>query len=203
MDRRNRLLFGDISTQDYRRTDEKLIENINLFFGQAQAENSGEWFPMSAKNPCTRCGECEMKCTQKLRIIECIDDIYKRAGKCGFSLEAREMRLKELLRNKGYKKVGLYPKDRFADMIIKMYGQFWGKPEFEWVAFNSDSSMWGRISDGLTIHAPGEIANIKPDVIIVCNYTYQEEIYTDLQRFQADGIDVVKLHDESYVPWVF
>jgi len=138
-----------------------------------------------------------------LRIIECIGDIYSRAEKCGFSLQARETRLRELLFEKNYKKVGLYPKDRFADLIMKMYEEFFGEPDFEWVVFNSDPSMWGRVSDGLVIHAPKEIPGIKPDIIIVCNYTYQEEIYKDLLHFANDGFKIVKLHRDVDVPWVF
>ena len=203
MDKHNRLLFGTVSTQDYRRSDEELLQNINLFYGQAQAESDHGWFPISPVNPCIQCGECEKKCTQKLNIIKSIDDIYKRADKCGFSLQAREIRIKRILHDKGYKKVGLYPKDRFADMVIKLYEMSCGSPTFDWLAFNSDPTMWGRESDGLTVHAPSSIEELKPDVIIVCNYTYQEEIYTDLQRFIVNGIKIIKLHNEADIPWVF
>jgi len=63
--------------------------------------------------------------------------------------------------------------------------------------------MWGRVSDGLMIHAPSEISQIKPDIIVVCNYTYQEEIFRDLQHYDDTGIKIVKLHRETDVPWVF
>jgi len=203
MSKHNRLLFGNVTAQDYKRTDARLNQNINLFQGQAGAEGGSEWFPASPENPCIRCGQCEDKCTQSLRIIEFIDDIYSRAEKCGFSLQARETRLRELLFEKNYKKVGLYPKDRFAVLITKLYKDFFGEPDFEWVAFNSDQSMWGRVSDGLLIHAPKEIPGIKPDIIIVCNYTYQEEIYNDLRHYEDEGIKITKLHRDTDVPWVF
>jgi len=192
-----------MSNQDYRRTDAKLNQNINLFQGQTDSESGGEWFPATTENPCTLCGACETICTQKLKIIEAIEDMYSRASICGFSLQAREERLRDLLIDKGHKKVGLYPKDRFAVLLTKLYKQFFGEPDFEWVAFNSDKTMWGRVSDGLMIHAPDEIAEIKPDIVIVCNYTYQEEIYNDLQHNEKEGIKIVKLHSENDVPWVF
>jgi predicted aldo/keto reductase-like oxidoreductase len=204
MDRRNRLLFPDIVTQDYRRTEAGLLQNINLFFGQAHMEDSGEWFPVSSENPCVQCGQCEKKCTQKLPIIESLKDMYNRAEKCGFSLKAQETRLRELLGDKNFKRVGLYPKDRFADAVMKLYEKFFGKPDFEWIVFNSDPTMRGRVSDGLVIHSPDEIPAIKPDIIIVCNYTYAEEIYNDLRHFQEEaGTEIVKLHRENDVPWVF
>jgi hypothetical protein len=201
MNQRNRLLFPNIVTQDYRRTDPELLKNINLF--QCQSNSSDDWFPASYENPCTRCKQCERACTQKLKIIKAIDDMYARCKISGFSLEYRKERLYNLLVDKGYKRVGLYPKDRFADYIIKLYNDFIGEPDFEWVAFNSDQSTWGREVDGLIIHAPDEITDINPDIIIVCNYTYQKEIYSDLVKHKAEGIKIVKLHSENDVPWVF
>ena len=203
MDKSNRLLFAVAANADYKRTDAELLQNINLFFGQAHNEGSSEWFPVSSENPCIRCGKCENKCTQKLKIMESIDDIYNRAGKCGFTLQARETRLRELLLDKNYKLVGLYPKDRFALLIIRLYEKLFGEPDFDWVSFNSSPATWGRVEDGLMIHAPSEIAALKPDIIIICNYTYEEEIYNDLRHFEEDGIKIVKLHRETDVPWVF
>jgi len=203
MNKRNSLLFDDISNQDYRRTDKELLQNINLFFGHAHSEESDEWFPDSSVNPCTQCKACEYECTQKLKISDAIDDVYSRAGKCGFSLQAREARLRELLFNKNYRLVGLYPKDRFADLMMKLYSQLIGKPDFEWIAFNSDPNMWGRVSDGLVINSPDAIPIIKPDIIVVCNYTYEEEIYDALRHFEDAGIKIVKLHRQTDVPWVF
>ena len=205
MDKHNRLLFPNIETQDYRRQDSELLKNINLFFGQAGADNNNEWFPVSYENPCIRCKQCEMKCTQKLKIADSLDEMYERAHECGFVFQSRKDRLHELLlkSNKNYKTVGLYPKDKYADLVVKLFKSFFGEPAFNWVAFNSDSGMWGKTIDGLMIHAPSEIPSLKPDIIIVCNYTYDNEIYNDLQKYKDDGIEVVKLHRETDVPWVF
>jgi len=203
MSTHNRLLFPNITTQDYRRRDPELLQNINLFQGQTYSDKSSDWFPESPDNPCVHCGACEEKCTQKLSIMACIDDMYSRAGKYGFSAKAHKDRLRELLVEKGHKRVGLYPKDRYADLIIKLYKQHFGSPEFEWVAFNSDPSMWGRKSGGVVIHSPDEIPALRLDIIIVCNYTYDADIYTDLQRYENEGIKVVKLHREADVPWLF
>ena len=203
MSKRNRLLLGKVTNWDYRRTDAELLENINLFFGQAHNEGSSEWFPTSSDNPCIRCGKCEKKCTQKLEIMEAIDDTYNRAKQCGFTHEARKARLKEFLVGKNYKIVGLYPNDRFSELIIRLYEQFFGKPDFEWVTFNSSQAMWGRVENGIKVRAPSEIPAIKPNIIIVCNYGYEEEIYNSIKHYEKDGIKIVKLHRKTDVPWVF
>jgi len=201
MNLRNRLLFPNIVTQDYRRTDPELLQNINFF--QSQTDGGDDWFPVSHENPCIRCGQCESACTQKLKIVDAIDDLFVRCKKSGFSLAYRKIRIQDLLVGKGYKRVGLYPKDKIANLFIKLYNEFFGEPDFEWVAFNSDKNSWGREDDGLIIHAPDEINNIDPEIIIVCNYTYQEEIYSDLIKYEAEGIIIEKLHFDNDVPWMF
>ena len=203
MSKYNCLLFGHTTGQDYRRTNIELLQNINLFFSQSHLEGNKEWFPVSAENPCIRCGQCEEKCTQKLKITESIENMYIRAGKCGFSRRLREERLRELIFDKAYKRVGLYPNDRFANLVIKLYEQFFGKPDFEWVTFNSDSAMVGRVENGIKVHAPSEILTIKPNIIIVCNYGYEEEIHNSIKHYEKDGIKTVKLHRRTDVPWVF
>ena len=203
MERRNRLLFPDISSQDYKRENPELKQNIALFHADTYSDDSAGWFPDSADNPCIRCRACDKKCTQNLKIMDSIQDMYNRAAKHGFSVAAHKDRLQELLVNKGYKRVGLYPKDRFADLIVELYRRYFGTPDFDLIAFNSDPNMWGRVVDGLTIHSPNDINKLKPDIIIVCNYTYDNEIYTDLMHFENDGIEVVKLHRELDLPWIF
>jgi predicted aldo/keto reductase-like oxidoreductase len=196
MQKRNTLLFG--VKESYNRREPKLVENLGLF-----RSHTGEWLPDTPDNPCVRCGQCEARCTQKLKIIDAIDDTFARAKKVGFSLEARKARLAELLEGKEYKKVGLYPNGGFANLIVELYNRFFGKPDFEWLQFNSDPKMWGQASGGLTIYSPDDIQELHPDIIIVCTYKYDAEIYDNLRRYEDDGIKVVKLHRENDVPWVF
>jgi len=200
MKNRNKMLFG--GGLSYNRSDPELIKNINLFYTHRHL-NSGEWFPETPDNPCIKCGDCEEKCTQKLKIIDAIADTYERAAKVGFSHLAQVSRLKELLVGKNYKKVGLYPNGGFSEMVQSMYLEEFGTPEFEWILFNSDPKMWGQFSSGLTIHAPDEIAAIRPDIIIVCTYRYDADIFSDLRHYQDEGIEIVKLHHDTDVPWIF
>jgi len=129
--------------------------------------------------------------------------MYNRAGKVGFTLKARKERISELLVGKGFSKVGIYPNGGFANLIVEMYDKCFGRPDFEWLQFNSDPKMWGEISGGLPVHSPDDIITLRPDVIIVCTYKYDNEIYSGLKHYENDGIRVVKLHRETDVPWVF
>ncbi|GHV53415.1 hypothetical protein FACS1894216_11370 [Synergistales bacterium] len=196
MQKRNNLLFK--TEEAWNRTNPELARNIRLF-----RCHTGDWMPDSPVNPCERCKKCESRCTQKLSIVDSIEDFYNRADAAGFTLSSRKSRLEELLQGKGYGKAGLYPNGGFANLVRAMYADAFGEPEFEWLQFNSDPKMWGEMSGGLPIHAPEEIASIKPDIIIVCTYKYDSEIYNNLCHYEADGIRIVKLHRDNDVPWVF
>jgi predicted aldo/keto reductase-like oxidoreductase len=198
MRKRNALLFG--SKETYNRKEPELVKNIKLFYAHLSAN---EWFPDSAENPCTQCGQCEAKCTQKLDIVDSVADIFERAGKVGFSLAARKERLHGILVGKGLKRVGLYPNGGFANLIVELFPRFFGEPPFEWLQFNSDPKMWGEMSGGLPVHSPDEIIELKPDIIIVCTYKYDKEIFEGLKHYEAKGIKILKLHRDTDVPWVF
>ena len=200
MNKRNTLLFT--SQERYNRTDPEVLRNIDLFYSHAHL-GTGEWFPDLPENPCIRCERCEKNCTQKLKIMDAIDDMYKRAGKAGYSLRTRKDRIEELLVNKNYRRVGLYPDGGFSKMIIELYNRFWGEPEFEWLQFNSNPNMWGQSTGGLLIHAPGDIHDLEPDIIIVSTYRHDRVIFDSLKHFENEGIKIVKLHKETDVPWIF
>jgi predicted aldo/keto reductase-like oxidoreductase len=196
MQKRNTRLLG--VKESYNRRDPKLVENLGIF-----RSHTGEWLPDTPDNPCVRCGQCEAKCTQKLKIIDAIDDTFCRAKKVGFSLEARKTRLAELLADNKYKKVGLYPNGGFANTIVELYNRFFDKPNFEWFQFNSDPKMWGQTSGGLPVYSPDDILKLRPDVIIIGTYKYDNDIYENLRHYETDGIKIVKLHRDTDVPWVF
>ena len=201
---RNRLLFS--TSETYNRDDPELTGNIRLFkrhFNSHSVSETDEWFPDSPVNPCIRCGKCEEKCTQKLNIMDSISDIYCRAEKAGFSRNSRRERLEELLTGKGFTRVGLYPNGGFANLIMSLYDRSFGNPDFEWLQFNSDPKMWGQFTGGLPIHAPDKIDELMPDIIIVCTYKYDKEIFESLKHYEDIGIKIVKLHRETDVPWVF
>jgi hypothetical protein len=84
-----------------------------------------------------------------------------------------------------------------------MYEKFFGNPDFEWVLFNSNPNMWGQITNGLSVHSPDEIATLGLDIVIVCTYRYDTEIYNNISQYEDVGVKIVKLHRETDVPWVY
>jgi uncharacterized protein len=198
MQSRNTLLFTPANA--YNRSDPELLRNIQLF---GKLEQNFAYVPKTTVNPCIRCGRCEAKCTQHLKVCDAIDDVYKRAEATGFSLSQRRSRLEKLLLGKGYKRVGLYPNGGYANKVLELYRQFFGEPDFEVLQFNSNPKVWGTLSGGLAVHSPDEIPILAPDAILVCSYRFGDDIFESLRRYEAQGIRILKLHGQADVPWVY
>ena len=199
MQARNALLFNPSMIYN-RKGPNELLYNLQMFRPLSLDEG---WIPDTNENPCVKCGRCENKCTQKLGIIEAVADVYRRSEETHFTKEAHKERLKSLLYGKGYKRVGLYPNGGFSNLIIKLYKEFFGEPEFEWIQFNSDPKVWGSISDDRIVHGPDEIPELKPDVILICTYKYDQDILESLQKYEQYGVKLEKLHRPEEMPWVF
>ncbi len=199
MQARNALLFAPAASYN-RMEPEELLYHIQMFRPLLHDEG---WLPETAENPCIKCGKCEKQCTQKLGIIEAVADTYRRAGQVYFTKEAHKERLRELLYQKGYKKVGLYPNGGFSNLIIRLYQEFFGEPEFEWLQFNSDPKMWGQMADERLVHGPDEIIGLKPDIVLICTYKYDQDIFDSLRQYEEQGVRLEKLHRVEEMPWVF
>jgi len=198
MQSRNTLLFKPVEA--YHRTDPELLRNIQLLRKLSMDFNI---LPETPENPCVKCGQCEAKCTQKLNIIDALEDIFNRVTDSGFSKEAHMKRLDSLLNGHGYTSVGIYPSGGYFAWVNAMYHSFFGKPPFEYILFNSDPKTWGTLQDEYVIHDPKEISKLRPDVILVCNYNYSDEIDESIKHYEKDGIEVIKLHEPTDVPWLF
>lgn len=199
MQARNALLFEPVAA--YNRTEpEELLHHIQMFRPLLHDEG---WIPETAENPCLQCGKCEKQCTQKLNIIDAVADTYRRAQQTYFTKQAHKERLRELLYEKGYTKVGLYPNGGFSNLIIRLYEEFFGEPEFEWLQFNSDPKMWGQMADERLVHSPEEIPQLKPDLVLICTYKYDQDILDSLRPYEEYGVKLEKLHRAEEMPWVF
>lgn len=199
MQARNALLF-DPTVSYNRQEPDDLLYNLQIF---RKLHYDNNWMPASSKNPCTQCGRCEGLCTQKLEIMAGVSDIYKRAALSGYTEEAHRDRLRELLYGKGYCRVGIYPSGGFSREVIRAYHSFFGEPDFEWILFNSSEKTWGTVEAGLTVHAPSEIPELHPNIILICSYRFEQDIADSLRPYAEQGILVQKLHRENEVPWIF
>lgn len=196
----NALLFEPVESYNRKAPDE-LLYNLQVF--KTLAMDAG-WLPETTENPCVNCGYCMEKCTQKLDIVHGVQDIFQRAQKVDFSKKAHSDRIGQLLHEKNYRKVGLYPTGRFYKRVMELYQEQYGKPEFEWILFNSDSKTWGEVVDDQVVHSPEEIPEIRPDIILITNYHFEQEIADALKKYEQEyGIKIEKLHREGTVPWVF
>ena len=191
---RNKLLFG--SNTDYNRRDSELCRNINLFYRL-------DYLPSSAENLCVKCGLCERKCTQKLNIIEGIADFYRRVDEGGYSELARKERIKLIFADKNIKKAGLFPSGGFANLVMETHKTVFGDTGLEWILFNNNKNLHNTEENGLVIRPPSDIVTIKPDIIIVCSYKYDDEISKQLSEYEKNGIKIIKLHTENDVPWLW
>jgi len=196
---RNALLFEPAASYN-RQEPKELLYNLQIF---QKLHYDDAWIPASSENPCVQCGECERKCTQKLDIIHGVADIYQRAGKTGYTESSHVERLRELVFDKGYRRVGLYPSSQLSRKIIELYQSRFGTPDFEWLLFNSDEKAWGQLDGGIQVHSPAEIPVLNPDLILVSTYRFDQEIVDSLLPYRKKGILVEKLHREGEVPWVF
>ncbi|GHV55594.1 aldo/keto reductase [Synergistales bacterium] len=198
MQGRNTLMFSPPA--DYKRTEPELLGNISLFrklYFDFQLELT------DMTNACVHCGQCEKKCTQSLNIRNAIDGVYDRAKITNYTPEMAKERLRSLVAEKQYRKVGFYPSGGYADYVLKLYRRFFGEPEWEVLMFNGNPKAWGTISGGFTVHSPEEIGSLSPDAIVVNSYVYRDAIYEDLRQYEKQGTDILLLHKDEDIPWVW
>ncbi len=187
-------------TPAYNRTEPELLKSIQLF---RKLYLDFHILPENGNNPCVQCGKCEKNCTQGLKIIQVIDEIYTNMQKRTFLQNSRRERLEELLHGKRYKLVGFYPGAGYSNEIVRLYKSFFGEPDFKIIFFDSNPCLWGTVNEGATVYPPDQIKSLQPEIIVVSNYIYQDEIYKSIKHHENDGILVVKLHHPDDVPWVF
>lgn len=199
MQSRNNMLFQADNTT-YQAKSPETLKNIHLL---SKLEGDFSVLFETPENPCIQCGKCERACTQNLPIIDAVADTYRRANDSGFSVQARQNRLKELLHTHTYRKVGFYPSGAYTQCVLSFYRRFFGEPSFEIELFDSNPAIWGKMDAGIPVYSPDDILKEKPDCIIITSYKYKEEIYQSIQYHEKEGIRIVKFHKDQDVPWLF
>lgn len=197
MQARNTIQFK--YTEFYNRTEPEIVENLSIF---RKLNLEFQWNPESDENPCIECGICESKCTQHLKIIDGIEDVYRRIGAGSYSVNARKEKVTSLIYNKGYNNVGIYPNGIVSRQIVDYYNQTHGTPPFKWILFNSGEDVWGTEFAGNIIHPPTDIEVIKPEIVIIATYKFDEEIYQNIKKYEQYGVKIIKLYEENDMPWI-
>lgn len=195
MQSRNAMLYP--ATASYNQTEPDLIKDIQ-FFRKLNLDYS--FMPETTENPCIGCGICEKKCTQKLKIIDSLKESFEKCEKRSYSKSIQQNRLNEILKTGNYKKVAFYPAGGYLHKVLE-FSKIDGNYDF--IGFDGNPDLWGKTINNIPVFCPDTILEHKPDIIIVMNYNYQNEIYEGIKKYKDDGIDIVKLHKNNEVPWVF
>jgi predicted aldo/keto reductase-like oxidoreductase len=183
----------------YNRYDKRLLENINVTIKLLQQFS---FLPENTVNPCKRCGLCEKKCTQFIPIIARLENLYSRFEESSFSKDCIKKRLGEIVFTQ-CKKVAFYSAGGYTAMILSYLKQFYYDFKPEIFLVDSNPRLWGMHNSGVEIQNPAQLSEMKPDIVIVSQYTYQEEIYESIKHLEAKNIKVIKLHKDQDVPWRF
>jgi predicted aldo/keto reductase-like oxidoreductase len=195
------MIMPSALSQWYNRSDFYLLESIVIF---NDLQKYYQYTPETSDNPCINCGMCEKHCTQHLKIRETIDDFYKRSARGNYNIKAWRSRIALLLNNKNYKNVGIYPNTMQADKLIELYEAFFGKPEFKWIFFNSDSRS--RSNNNIApVYGPEDILNLALDVILIVSYKYDNDIYKNIKPI-CDKINLpikILYNNEHDIPFIF
>jgi predicted aldo/keto reductase-like oxidoreductase len=184
---------------DYRRKDERLLENIRICY---RLNMISSFMPPDTKNPCLQCGECESKCTQHLPIIKRIAEIYKRFDESAYS----EKHIMDRLRNifsVNYEKIAFWSAGLYTKKVFSYFQKLFPNQKSDFFIFDKNEKLWGTVCDGIRVENPSKLLEIKPNIVVISNYIYSEEIYRDIKQYENSGVRIVKIHTGNDVPWLF
>lgn len=191
--------YNTLLLPKYSKTNDKRVaENQDIC---RSLKNTFSFIPNNGYNPCIKCRQCEGKCTAHLPIIKRINELYNRFDECGFTKEAMRNRIKELISD--HSKIAFYPGGGYTAFVLSVLKETFLDTTFDISLFDSNSQIWGNIVAGIQVHDPSHIMEIKPQIIIISNYNYGDEIYKSLKYLKEQGIRVEKLHKSTDTPWVF
>lgn len=165
-------------------------------------KNTFDLRPVSERNPCIRCGKCEERCTAHLPIINRIGEMYQMFEARCFSREGMKKRL--LNRIGEAKRVAFYPGGGYTAYALELLKEAAEDQEaYQISVFDSSPALWGSRINGIKIRNPKEIPDCEAEVIVISNYIHQEAIFSELKKFQENGIRIETLHRPGEIPWVF
>lgn len=193
----NTTLFPQPMTA-YGRTDARLIEAIGVC---SRLRNTFGILPQDTVNRCIKCGRCETRCTAHLPIMRRLEELYRQFSSVCFSKKSMLERLRCLIGSK--RRIAFYPGGGYTAYVLGLLREAFPGTAFTVSLFDSNPKLWGTKMAGIEVKAPQSIAETNPELVVVSNYNYSNEIYADLIRQLGEDIPVVKLHEPQDVPWVF
>jgi hypothetical protein len=128
--------------------------------------------------------------------------LYERFDECGFSKRHYIKRLREIIKPI-YKKIAFYPGGGYTAYVLSCLREALPDLQAEIFLFDSNENLSGTFNNGIEVMPPDKIPEIAPDIIVISNFIYMEEIYASIKHFAENGIEIVKLHKPDDAPWVF
>lgn len=182
----------------YGRTDPELVADIAVC---SRLKNNFSFMPKTVQNPCIACGLCQSRCTAHLPIVNRIHSMYEMFQKRCFSEAGMLERLQELIGSS--RRVAFYPGGGYTAYVLSLLQEAIPGKNLELFLFDGNPNIWGSIVAGVEVRDPSQLQTIRPDLVVISNYNYSQEIYDQLQPLREIGIRVEKLHEDADVPWVF
>jgi hypothetical protein len=185
--------------RSYDFTTEDVRQNI---FAVGKLEQDFSVLFDTTENPCSRCGKCERKCTQKLEIIKGVADTYARAKRSNFSRRARIEKLNRYIDNSSENTIAFYPSGITSLVVGRFYRENIGGLRCKIVCFDSNPAVWGKTDNDVPTYSPDDIRKVNPSTIIITSYKFRDEIYDALTRRETGDIRIVKLCEDNELPWL-
>ena len=197
----NNLIFSDL-TEGYGKYNTSAPEQLfNPRFFNYTA------IPESEENPCLHCGRCEQKCTQGLPVMERIDWFYQKASEGCYTKRQRRERLMKKIKKNGYKSVCFFPAGNYTQYVIEDCFRFFGDFLDEIYIVDNNERLWGQkivvANRNIPILAPRELSTLRPELILISNFFFGEEIYQQLLSSEpiTEETTILKLHEPGDIPW--
>lgn len=95
------------------------------------------------------------------------------------------------------KRIGIYGIGGHTLGMLELYKKLFGNFDFEIFYFDSNPNNWGKSFCGGVIYKPDVIDELQLDRIIISSYTYQNEIYAQIEKYATDNLKIVKLYNED------
>jgi predicted aldo/keto reductase-like oxidoreductase len=194
----NAIKFTSGIAVDYRRSNERLVENIRICYKMNMISG---FMPVDTQNPCIQCGQCEEKCTQKLPIIERVSELYQRFDESAYSEKHIEDRIKKIF-SENYKKIAFWPAGVYTKKVLSYFLKLYPDTKTDILIFDKNENLWETACNGVLVKNPAKLLEIKPDIVVISNYIYSEEIYNSIKHYENHGVKIVKIHGTNDVPWL-
>ncbi|URZ16001.1 glycosyltransferase family 2 protein [Clostridium felsineum] len=95
--------------------------------------------------------------------------------------------------------IGIYGANTHGKVVLKLIEYICDIKDYNIYFFDSDKNKWGTKIEEYTINNPELIKKMNIDKVVICSYTYQEEIYKTLKEL-IDDSKIMKLYtsDEEF-----